>query len=64
MAELSHKYVKLKSSKIHLIGIKRAHLDMGFEDLSAYQDPQLQKIVTGARRLRGEADTKGLLMTE
>ena len=31
---------------------------MSFEDLSVFQNPQLQRIIAGSRRLRGEADTK------
>lgn len=33
------------------------HVDMGYEDLSAFHSPQLKRVITGLRRMRGEAGT-------
>ena len=58
IAELSTKRVKADTIKGYLTGVRSAHVDMGFENLSVFQNPQLQRIIAGSRRLRGEADTK------
>ena len=58
IADLSTRRVKSKSMKAYLTGLRSAHVDMGFDDLSVFHHPQLQRIIAGSRRLRGEADTK------
>ncbi len=47
--------------KVHqgiLTGVKSAHVDMGFEDLSVFHSPRPKRIIDGSRRLRGEIDTQ------
>ena len=44
--------------KAYLTGLRSAHVDMGFDDLSVFHHPQLQRIIAGSQRLRGEADTR------
>ena len=41
-----------------MTGVRSAHVDMGYDDLSVFHNPQLQRIIAGMRRMRGEAHTK------
>lgn len=58
IASLSTHRIKTKTIKAYLTGLRSAHVDMGFDDLSVFHHPQLQRIIAGSRRLHGEADTK------
>ena len=59
VAHLGNKWVKTKTIKAYLTGLRSAHIDMGFEeDLDAFYSPSLQRIIAGIRRLRGEAGTQ------
>ena len=33
-------------------------MDMGYEDLSAFYSPRLERVIAGLRRMRGEARTR------
>lgn len=58
IASLSVRHVKTQTMKAYLTGVRSAHVDMGYEDLTMFHSPQLERIIAGSRRLRGEADTK------
>lgn len=58
IASLSTHRIKTKTIKAYLTGLRSAHVDMGFDDLSVFHHPQLQRIIAGSRRLHGEADIK------
>ena len=58
IAHLSTRRVKAKTIKAYLTGVRSAHVDMGYEDLTVFHNPQLQRIIAGIRRLRGEAGIK------
>ena len=38
--------------------MRSAHIDLGIRDLSAFHTPELERIITGIRRLYGEANTQ------
>lgn len=58
VAALSTNKRKAKTIKAYLTGVRSAHIDLGYEDLTVFHSPQLQRIVNGIRRLQGEADSK------
>ena len=58
IAHLSTRRVKAKTIKAYLTGVRSAHVDLGYEDLIVFHNPQLQRIIAGIRRLRGEAGIK------
>lgn len=58
IAHLSTRRANAKTIKAYLTGVRSAHVDMGYEDLAVFHNPQLQRIIAGIRRLRGEAGTK------
>lgn len=51
IVELSIKRIKVDIIKSYLIDVKSAHVNMRFEDLSVFQNSQLQRIIVGSRRL-------------
>ena len=44
--------------KKYLTALRSAHMDMGYDGLAVFHHPQLQRMIAGIRRLRGEPDTK------
>ena len=58
ISKLSIKRVKAKTIKSYLTGVRSAHVDMSYHDLSAFHSPDLERMVAGVRRLHGEADTR------
>ena len=58
IAALSTKRVQSKTIKSYLTVVRSAHVDLGYEDLSMFQNAQLQRMITGNRRLHGEAETR------
>ena len=58
IAQLSTKRIKAKTIKSYITGLRSAHVDIGYEDLSVFHSPLLQRMIAGVRRLHGEADTK------
>lgn len=58
IAELSTKRVKAQTAKKYLTALRSALVDMGYDGLAVFHHPQLQRIIAGIRRLRGESDTK------
>lgn len=58
IADLSIKRVKAKTIKAYLTGVRSSHIDLGYENLTVFHHPQLQRIIAGSRRLHGEAGTK------
>ena len=58
LAHLGNRRPKAKTLKAYLTGVRSLHVDMGYEDLSAFQSPRLQRIIRGLRRMRGEAGTR------
>ena len=48
--------VKTDTISNHMKGVRSVHVDLGYEDMDhVFQHPQLKRMMTGARRLRGEA---------
>ena len=39
------------------MGVRLIYIDMGYEDLTAFHSPQLERVITGLRRMRGKADS-------
>ena len=58
MGELGNQRVKAKTIKSYLTGVRSAHVDMSYRDLSAFHSPDLERIIAGVRRRQGEADTQ------
>ncbi|KAF6238765.1 hypothetical protein HO173_003272 [Letharia columbiana] len=58
IAALNAKRIKAKTIKAYLTGVKSTHVDLGYEGLEVVHSPQLERIIAGVRRLRGEAGTK------
>ena len=58
VATLSTRRVKTKSIKTYLTGVRSAHVDMGFENLTVFHSAQLKRVVNDTRRLRGEGETR------
>ena len=52
---LGNKRPKGKTLKAYITGVRLVHVDMGYEDLSAFYSPQLKRVIAGLRRIRGEA---------
>ena len=50
--------MKAKTIKSYLTGVRSAHVDTGYRDLSAFHSPDLERMIAGVRRLHGEADTQ------
>ena len=57
VAHLGNKRLKSKTLKSYVTGVRSIHMDMGYEDLTAFHSPQLERVITGLRRMRGEADS-------
>ena len=55
VAHLDNKRPKSKTLKSYVTGVKLVHIDIGYEDLAAFHSPQLERVITGLRRIRGEA---------
>lgn len=70
VTHLDAKRVSAKTVKAYLTGLRSAHTDTGFEDdLKAFQNSSLQRVIAHILRLRGEAQmqerrpiTKDLLL--
>ena len=58
VATLGDRDLQVKTIKAYLTGLRSAHVDMGYIDLSVFQNPLLQRIIAGIRRMRGEAEIK------
>lgn len=58
IGQLSIKRVKAKTIKSYLTGVRSAHVDMSYHDLSAFHLPDLERMIAGVRHLRGEAGTQ------
>ena len=52
---LDNRRPKSKTLKSYVTGVRLIHMDMGYEDLAAFYSPQLERVITGLRRMRGEA---------
>lgn len=55
---LGNRKLRTKTIKSYITGVRSAHIDMGYEDLAMFHNPQLERIVAGMRRLRGEAEAR------
>lgn len=44
--------------KSYITGVRSQQVDLGYENLTVFHSPQLERIINGARRLHGEADTQ------
>ena len=55
VAHLGNKRPKSKTLKSYVTGVRSVHVDMGYEDLAAFHSPQLERVIAGLRRMRGEA---------
>ena len=44
--------------KAYLTGVRSAHVDMSYQDQSAFHAPELERMIAGVRRLRGEVNTQ------
>ena len=58
VAHIANKRPKAKTLKAYVTGVRSVHVDMGYEDLSPFHSPLLQRVITGLRRMRGEAETR------
>ena len=59
VTHLDAKRVSAKTVKAYLTSLRSAHIDTGFEDnLEAFHNLSLQRVVAGIRHLRGEAQTQ------
>ena len=58
IAELSTKRIQARTVKKYLTALRSSHVDMGYDGLAVFHHPQLQRMIAGMRRLRGEPDTK------
>ena len=58
VATLGDRDLQVKMIKAYLIGLRLVYVDMGYIDLSVFQNPLLQRIIAGIRRMRGEAEIK------
>ena len=58
VCHLSNKRPKNKTIKAYITGVRSMHVDMGYGDLSAFHSPQLERVIAGLRRMRGEAGTR------
>ena len=58
IAELSTKRIQARTVKKYLTALRSAHVDMGYDGLAVFHHPQLQRMIAGIRRLRGEPNTK------
>ena len=50
--------MQVQTVKKYLTAVRSTHVDMGCEGLDVFHSPQLQRMIAGMRRLRGEAGTK------
>ena len=57
IAHLANKRPKAKTLKAYITGLRSVHVDMGYEDLSPFHSPRIERVIAGIRRLRGEAGT-------
>ena len=57
VAHLGNKRPKSKTLKSYVTGVRSVHVNMGYEDLTAFYSPQLERVIAGLRRMRGEADS-------
>lgn len=55
---LGNRRLQIKTIKGYITGVRSAYVDMGYEGLDMFYSPQLERIVAGIRRLRGEVNTK------
>ena len=55
VAHLDNRRPKSKTLKSYVTGVRSVHVDMGYEDLAAFHSPQLERVIAGLRRMRGEA---------
>ena len=58
VAHLANKRPKAKTLKAYITGVRSIHVDMGYEDLSPFHSPRLERVIAGLRRMRGEAETR------
>lgn len=49
--------VKTDTISSYMKGVKSTHVDLGYDDLTVFRSPLLKRIITGARRLRGDPVT-------
>lgn len=55
---LGTKRLKTRTIKGYITGVRSAHVDMGYDGLDVFHHPQLERMIAGVRRLRGEAGTR------
>lgn len=53
-ADLADRSITAKTIKSYLRGVRSAHVDRGFADLSAFVHPMLDRMVAGMKRLKGD----------
>ena len=58
ISELSTKRIQAKTVKKYLTALRSAHMDMGYDGLAVFHHPQLQRMIAGMKRLRGEPGIK------
>ena len=54
VAYLDNRRPKSKTLKSYVTGVRSVYMDIGYEDLAAFYSPQLERVITGLRRIRGE----------
>ena len=57
-SHLGDKHLPVTTIKSYLVGLRSAHVDMGYDDLDVFHHPVLKRVLNGIRRLRGEANTQ------
>ena len=58
VTQFSNRRIKAKTIKSYLTGVRSAHVDIGYDDLSAFHSPKLERMIAGIRRLHGETNTQ------
>ena len=53
-ADLGDRGITPKTIKSYLGGLRSAHVDGGYEDLSVFEYPVLNRVVQGIKRVRGD----------
>ena len=53
-ADMGDRGLTPKTIKAYIGGVRSAHVDRGYEDLSAFEHPVLNRVVQGIKRVRGD----------
>ena len=57
ITSLSCQRFEVKTVDAYLTVVRSAHVDMAYEDLTVFDNPQLQITIAGMRHLQGESNT-------